>query len=243
MTEIALIADIHGNIPALTAVDNDIKSRGIKNIYCLGDMCGRGPNGSAAIDYCRDNCEIILMGNWEEHIAFEYGGPEYLKEIGAERQAFIKTLPLYHKMWISGRRVHLFHGRPLSEEMRKDIIYGESENEQKLTLFSVVQDDYPADIVGYADIHRQFKHDFREGKILFNTGSVGNSFCTPTACYVIIKGELDSRENAPVSIEFVSVPYDNQQAVDNMLKEKEWFKYPVDYTTEIMEGKYRAYRK
>ena len=232
MDEIALIADIHGNIPALTAVDADIKQRGIKTIYCLGDVCGRGPNGSQAIDYCRNNCEVIVCGNWDEHVATGRA-QRYLKEVGAERQAFLRTLPLYHTLWLSGRRVHLFHGRPLIP----DVVYGEASAEKKLALFSAVEDAYPADIVGYADIHRQFKTDFKDDyRILFNTGSVGNSFCTPTACYAILKGTVGSREKAPVSIEFVSVPYDNQKAVDNMLKELDWFELPEEYTKEVTLG-------
>ncbi|MCL2488304.1 MAG: metallophosphoesterase [Oscillospiraceae bacterium] len=235
MTEIALIADIHGNIPALTAVDEDIKRRGISTVYCLGDMCGRGPNGSAAIDYCRDNCDVILMGNWDEHVATGRR-PDYLKEAGAERQAFLRTLPLYHKMWLSGRRIHLFHGRPLF----RDIVWEDSPAEKKLSLFSLIEDEYPVDIVGYADIHRQFKTDFKDDyRILFNTGSVGNSFCTPTACYAILRGELGSREKAPISIEFVSVPYDNAQAVANMRKELDWFDFPDEYTAEVTLGRWQ----
>lgn len=235
MEEIALIADIHGNIPALTAVDEDIRQRGIKHIYCLGDMCGRGPNGSQAIDYCRNNCEVILTGNWDGHIASGHR-QDYLSEIGAERQSFLQTLPLHHKMWISGRRVHLFHGRPLTGE----IIFGESGEDKKLSLFSLIEDDYPVDIVGYADIHRQFKTDFKDDyRVLFNTGSIGNSFCTPTACYAIMKGVIGSRGKAPVSIEFVSVPYDNQKAVENMLMEVHWFNYAEEYTKEVMTGKWQ----
>lgn len=235
MQEIALIADIHGNIPALTAVDEDIRARGIETIYCLGDMCGRGPNGAQAIDYCRRRCEIILRGNWDEHVAAGRA-QGYLREVGKERQAFLQTLPYAHKMWISGRRVHLFHGRPVLD----GVIWNESELQEKLSLFSAVEDEYPVDIVAYADIHRQFKHDFKDDyRILFNTGSIGNSFCTPTACYAIIKGEIGSRDKAPISIEFVSVPYDNAQAVKNMLDETDWFAHPEEYIKEVTTGKWQ----
>ena len=234
-TSIALIADIHGNIPALMAVDEDIRQRGIDTIYCLGDMCGRGPNGSLAIDYCRERCEVILMGNWEDHVAAG-NRQDYLEEMGPERQAFIQTLPLYHRMWISGRRLHLFHGRPLIG----GVVYGEADDEKKLTLFSAVEDEHPVDIVGYADIHRQYKTDFKDDyRVLFNTGSVGNSYCTPTACYAILRGVMDSTEKAPVSIEFVSVPYDNQQAVENARKESAWFTAQEAYAREVTLGKWQ----
>jgi protein phosphatase len=38
---IALIADIHGNVPALEAVLDDIRRRGITRIFCLGDLVGK----------------------------------------------------------------------------------------------------------------------------------------------------------------------------------------------------------
>ena len=38
MEKIALIADIHSNIVALKEVLEDIESRGIRRIFCLGDI-------------------------------------------------------------------------------------------------------------------------------------------------------------------------------------------------------------
>jgi len=45
MMKIGVIADIHGNAPALKAVLNELDKMGdIKHIYCLGDMIGIGPD-------------------------------------------------------------------------------------------------------------------------------------------------------------------------------------------------------
>ena len=46
----AIISDIHGNLEALQAVLADIKSQGISEIYCLGDVVGYGPNPRECID-------------------------------------------------------------------------------------------------------------------------------------------------------------------------------------------------
>ena len=40
MNKIAIISDIHGNLPALDAVLKDIKNQGINTVYCLGDLVG-----------------------------------------------------------------------------------------------------------------------------------------------------------------------------------------------------------
>ncbi len=235
MSKIALIADIHGNIPALSAVEEDIKRRGADKIYCLGDMCGRGPNGSYVIDWCRANCEVIVLGNWDCHI-INRAREDYLQEVGEQRREYLTTLPLFHRMWISGRRVHLFHGRPL----KPDIIWHDWPDEKKLSLFSLIEDEHPADIIGVADIHRQYKTDFKDDyRFIFNTGSVGNSYCTPTACYAIIDGDIGGRTPAPISVEFVSVPYDNKKACENAVKQKDWFMFVDDYIKEITEGKWQ----
>lgn len=235
MDEIALIADIHGNLPALEAVAADINARGISRIFCLGDMCGRGPKGSAVVDWCRANCEVIIQGNWEDFFIqepYNRKAKNYIEELGPVQFDFIKTLPLSHKMWMSGRRIHLFHGRPLYAQ----IVFAEAPPEEKLELFSVLNDDTAPDVVCYADIHRQYKTDFQDDpRVLINTGSVGNSFCTPTACYTIMRGTDGAKEPAPFSFEFASVPYDHRPAAENARKEASWFD-AEPYIKEITTG-------
>lgn len=65
MERIALISDIHANISALKAVLLDIKRRGISRIMCLGDLAGKGASPQAAVDIIKNNCEIVLKGNWD----------------------------------------------------------------------------------------------------------------------------------------------------------------------------------
>ena len=50
MTEIALVGDLHGNLPAVEALDRDLRARGIEKIWCLGDMVGKGPSSAATMD-------------------------------------------------------------------------------------------------------------------------------------------------------------------------------------------------
>ena len=41
---VAIVADIHANIEALTAVLEHSASKGISRLVCLGDIIGYGPN-------------------------------------------------------------------------------------------------------------------------------------------------------------------------------------------------------
>jgi protein phosphatase len=95
MEKIALFLDIHGNIPALEAVISDIEKRGISATYCLGDLVGKGPNSELAVDLCRDFCDKIIMGNWDDFISKETENPVFIwhrKRLGAERLKYLLRL-------------------------------------------------------------------------------------------------------------------------------------------------------
>src|SRR5512147_1702025 len=79
----ALISDIHGNLEALEVVLDDIKSQGISEIYCLGDIIGYGPNPRECIDLVMQ-CDVCLLGNHDQGALFD---PEGFNT-GAERAIF-----------------------------------------------------------------------------------------------------------------------------------------------------------
>ncbi len=68
MDRIALISDIHGNMPALEATLQDIQRRDIGRIFCLGDLVGKGPDSDQVVDLCRQVCEATVRGNWDDFI-------------------------------------------------------------------------------------------------------------------------------------------------------------------------------
>ena len=51
MTEIALVADLHGNLPAVEALERDLTARRIRRVWCLGDMVGKGPSSAETLDW------------------------------------------------------------------------------------------------------------------------------------------------------------------------------------------------
>ncbi|HMS15739.1 MAG TPA: metallophosphoesterase family protein [Planctomycetota bacterium] len=66
---IALISDIHSNTEALQAVYEDMEGKGVRQIYCLGDVIGYGPEPRETLELVR-RCEFILLGNHEEGLLF-----------------------------------------------------------------------------------------------------------------------------------------------------------------------------
>jgi protein phosphatase len=68
LNKIAVISDIHGNIPALEAVLKDINLRKIEKVFCLGDLVGKGPHPERVIDIIKQTCEVVVYGNWDDGI-------------------------------------------------------------------------------------------------------------------------------------------------------------------------------
>jgi diadenosine tetraphosphatase ApaH/serine/threonine PP2A family protein phosphatase len=60
----ALIADIHANLTAFTAVLDDIEHRGgVEEFWCLGDIVGYGPDPNQCIELLRKQKHICVVGN------------------------------------------------------------------------------------------------------------------------------------------------------------------------------------
>lgn len=69
----ALISDIHGNQEALQAVLDDINQLDIKEVYCLGDVVGYGPNPRECVDLCM-NLPLSILGNHDQAAIFDPDG-------------------------------------------------------------------------------------------------------------------------------------------------------------------------
>ena len=60
----AIIADIHANLAAFTAVLDDIKRRGeVEETWCLGDVVGYGPEPHQCLEFLRQYKHICVAGN------------------------------------------------------------------------------------------------------------------------------------------------------------------------------------
>ncbi len=245
LDRIAVISDIHGNLPALEAVLADIEVRGISTIYGLGDLAGKGPSGAEVIDICRTRCVATVQGNWDALIA---GQPEHdlsahpvnlwhRRQIGSERVAFLAGLPPTVELRLSGRLVRLFHA---SEKSIFHRVRQYDSRESHAAMFETTEftgGHTAADIVGYGDIHVGYVKSF-EHKCLFNAGSVGNPLDITEACYAVLEGRPNSADPAPWAIGITRVPYDIEAAI----REAERSGMPdLDaYASELRTARYRG---
>ncbi len=218
LDKIAIISDIHGNMVALETVLADIRRRGIDTIYCLGDLVGKGPRSAEVVDRCRESCELIVRGNWDDFMPKEEENLTTLwhkAQLGSERLAFLNQLPFSYDFMISGKRIRLFHASQSSVYTR---VYFFNDYETQLAMFSNTEatgfDSPEPDVVGYGDIHAAFSLPLREQKMLFNAGSVGNPLDQTLATYVIMEGELHGTKVAPFNLQIMRLPYDIEREIE-----------------------------
>jgi len=122
----AIISDLHSNREALEAVLGHIRSQGIDDIVCLGDVVGYGPEPEICVDLVREHTNWCLMGNHDQALflgALDFnsharGAIEFTTRrmcpswysSGAKRARWkwLKELPLEKRVG----RFHFVHGSP-----------------------------------------------------------------------------------------------------------------------------------
>lgn len=221
MKKTAIISDIHGNLEALEAVLADIKTCGISNIYCLGDIVGYGPNPRECIDRCRE-FQMCLLGNHDNGALFDPDGfsrgaeqaifwtrreLENTAVVGCrERWNFLARLPRTHRegdfMFVHGSA-----RSPLDEYVFPEDVYNQRKMER---IFGFVQ---KYSFQGHTHVPGVFTENLRfhspseisnryslgDQKAMVNVGSVGQPRDNdPRSCYVILDG---------LNIEFRRVEY------------------------------------
>ncbi|MEX0845406.1 MAG: metallophosphoesterase family protein [Balneolaceae bacterium] len=68
MNKIALISDVHGNLPALKAVISTLEKENPDLWICLGDIVGYGPKPSECIELIRERNMICVLGNHDSGV-------------------------------------------------------------------------------------------------------------------------------------------------------------------------------
>jgi predicted phosphodiesterase len=237
MERIAIVSDVHGNMTAFEAVLDDIDRRGIRRIFNLGDLFGKGPNGSAAIAVTRERCEGTVIGNWDMAVdvapARRHGALGWwLDELAPGDAEWIRALPFSIDLELAGTPVRLFHASSDSVHHRIYPNPGDVEFHAMFANTDATGDALEPEVVVYGDIHYAYVTT-RGGLTLVNAGSVGNPLDEPTASYAVIEAGGGS-----VTQEIVRVGYDIEReiAVARMRGMPELQPYAVELRTSRYRG-------
>lgn len=227
----AIVSDIHGNLEALQAVLDDLRTQGCDRTICLGDIVGYGPNPCECLDLVTklDGC---VLGNhdygalidpegfsaaaeqaifWTRRQLENPDSPEESKR----RLEFIARLP----RTISEGNILFVHGsvrNPLNEYVFPEDVYNRRKMEK---LFSMVQGysfQGHTHAPGVFSVNLQFQRPDEFGyktqlpsdKAMVNVGSVGQPRDGDwRSCYVILEGQ---------TVEYRRVEYDIDKTIQKI---------------------------
>ncbi|MCS6905780.1 MAG: metallophosphoesterase family protein [Bacteroidia bacterium] len=228
---IALISDIHANLPALQATLEAINSYAPGAIYCLGDLVGYGPYPNEVIETIRKHTIPTLAGNYDYAIGRNSNdcGCAYKNEeektwgqnsiaytnaaITAPNRQYLLRLPSQIQLVFHEEKhtykILLVHGSP-----RKINEYLYEDRPENSFLRLLQQADCNILLCGHTHLpyyKKLWDPTTQSYRYIINVGSVGKpKDGNPQACFVILN--LDNWQkiifDGALSIEFVRTPYD-----------------------------------
>jgi predicted phosphodiesterase len=235
----AIISDIHSNYAALKAVLEDIDQKNIKEVFCLGDIVGYGPEPRECIDLIIERKIVSIMGNHDHAVFYEptnfntgaerasYWTRQMLEDEPDQKKrerrwAFLGRLPVRLQMG-NTLMVHGSPRKPVNEYIFPDDIY--TNTSKLLAIFERLE---RICFVGHTHVPGVFLEDpdfystdeinnvypiTDKEKAIINVGSVGQPRDQDVrASYVIVKDD---------KVEFVRVTYDIEETVVKILANPE----------------------
>jgi putative phosphoesterase len=215
MNRVAVITDIHGNLPALEASLEAIDAIGVDGTFCGGDLVGYGP-------YPNEVCRLIeereiptIHGNYDYAIGRDLDdcGCAYVtqhdRELGQQSVAwtlthtdqrskeFMRGLPFDLHFPLGEQDVHLVHGSPrkVNEYLFED---------KPASLYERLAKAEASQVLVFGHTHKPWIHTY--GGVLFvNCGSVGKpKDGDPRAAFAILHAD----DHGPIRASIERVPYD-----------------------------------
>jgi len=214
---VALIGDIHANLPALEMVLSHAARHGAEAYWNLGDMLGYGPFPNEVIARLKRENVLSVIGNYdlkvlkfekfkekwketkrpEKYTAFEWAS----SNLSDESRAFLESLPTELRIEHEGYRILLTHGSP--ESIKEPLTPSTPESR-----LSHLARSAGADIIVVGHSHDAF-YRITEGIRFINTGSVGRpKDGDPRASYAMADIAGDT-----IEVEHYRVTYDVRRTI------------------------------
>ncbi len=205
MSAVAIVTDIHANLPALEAVLARIEQLGIEQIYCGGDLVGYGPHPNQVCALIEELQIPTIYGNYDYAIGrnLEDCGCAYVdqhdRELGQQSvdwtlahtnqrsKDFMRGLPFDLRFELAGKLVRLVHGsqRKVNEYLFED---------KPARTFERIAAGADCDVLVFGHTHQPWVHEY--GGVLFvNCGSVGKPKDRDSrAAFAVLRPDRDGLE-------------------------------------------------
>ncbi|MGD8244080.1 MAG: YfcE family phosphodiesterase [Anaerolineae bacterium] len=218
--KIALIGDVHANLPALEAVLDHARQQGVEVVWNAGDFVGYGAFPNQVIERLRQEQAVSIAGNYDRKVLrFKRKRKKWRKKKQLQKflafqwthhtltktnRRTLRSLPRERELRVEGHRVLLTHGSPASES---EHLTPDTPERRLRELAAMVQ----ADLVVFGHSHQAFVRQV-DGLCFINTGSVGRpDDGDPRACYAVLQiGHAAVRD---LQVHHYRVEYDVHRAV------------------------------
>jgi predicted phosphodiesterase len=191
--KLAIISDIHGNLPALEAVLADVDSFGPDEVWCLGDVVGYGAEPNECAELVAERCTVCLAGNHDLAVLEAIDISTFSPAAAEAAQWTSAQLADGPREFLSGlhaadesREVALYHASPrdhvweyvlwpeqagecIAKQAKRVALIGHSH----IALCFHAADDGDADATEGAQVSAGTKLEIGDGRWLLNPGSVG----------------------------------------------------------------------
>jgi len=194
-TRLAILSDIHANLPALDVVLADIGRLACDRIYHAGDLIGIGPYPAEVVDLARDTGLRCVQGNHDQLLTTgiplaptpNMDDGELMHQhwthsrLHLAHRDFIRAFPYLRRETIDGVDLTVVHfALTAAGNSFKRVSPGGSD-EEILRSF----DETPGTLVCFGHLHsRQFNRQFA-GRHFLSAGGVGCSHDS-TAAYAVL---------------------------------------------------------
>lgn len=217
---LAILSDIHSNLDALTAVLEDIDTRGVDEVVCLGDIVGYGAEPRECVALLRERVSFAVLGNHDAAVVDRTEREFFNAHARTAIHWTAQRLDEHSRAWLASlpyrvsRDGLLFvHSAPRNPEGWEYIFGGFEARRHGKYFYERVC------FVGHTHVPAVFALD-HDGvaydathRFLINVGSVGQPRDEdPRACY----GLLDTVAG---SFEHLRVEYDVSSAMRKILAE------------------------
>lgn len=218
-TPLAVFSDVHGNLPGLEAILEDIDDRGVPTTISLGDLVGYGPSPNEVALLVRDRGIPSLMGNYDQGIGFETGdcGCVYTTDeqraegavslewtqraVTDEVKGYLRTLGDHFTLATPAGDLLAVHGSP---RRINEYLFEDRPNEAMARM----ADQYPYPAIFFGHTHVPYARHVG-GTIFVNVGSAGRPKDGDwRGCYALVD---PSRLGSEGFARFVRVPYDYER--------------------------------
>ena len=198
---IALLSDIHGNLPALDAVLSDMQPRGpFDQVIVAGDLAWSGPWPAEVVDrvcavataviqgntdafFARQPEETPPLGKDEDRFAAQFAW--MLDRLGSERVAYLAGLPFDHRIVPApGHELRVVHANPV--DLLRPITPHLTPADLDELLLGATGQEPVWRALAFGHVHVPHIHHWRE-RLLVDVASAGLPMDRdPRACYAIL---------------------------------------------------------